>query len=401
MHHPSSIEWDAARQAIFEAAREYLVPQTLVRNIHDAIGSVLAQDVASPMQVPHYDSSAMDGYAVAGTPPWTLKTPDYPDDNNQNIHKLTVSLAPGEATPIFTGGLIPQGCESILRSEHSKTEQQGSVTLVSPTHPVPAAGKDIRRAGEELAKGAVLASSGTFVTPRLAAALAVGGIDEVRVFKPVDVAVAFSGNEVITSGVPGPGEVRDAFMGSLQPMVHQQGARVIDSRRLADDRQAFRTWVESANAQVLMVTGGSSTSGVDMVRNTLADVNATYIFESVSVRPGHPALAAVLPGNRILLGLPGNPLAAYTSLYSYLPPLLDGAYGRKLRMLPTAPLARETHPGRGGTALILPCAFEAGQLKALERHRSHMLTAFAAADALAIAPAQGAHTGELVRYIRL
>lgn len=401
MHHPASIDWDSARAALFEIARARLSPAVMTLTVHDAIGYVLGRDVLSPMPVPHYDSSAMDGYAVAGRSPWTLKIPDYPDDSTQNIHKLTVALAAGEATPIFTGGLIPEGCESIVRSEHARLEQQDAATLLFSEHGEPAAGKDIRRAGEELDRGALLARSGTSVTPRLAAALAVGGIDEVDVYEPVGVAVAFSGNEVITSGVPGPGEVRDAFMGAVQPMVSTLGAQVVQSRRLPDETQAFTSWLQTTDAPVLMVTGGSSTSGVDMVRDTLAEIGATYVFESVSVRPGHPALAALLPGNRILLGLPGNPLAAYTSLYSYLPALLDGACQRELRTLPTAPLASDTQAGRGGTALILPCALNSGELTPLEHRKSHMLTAFASADALAVVPASGASAGELVGYIRL
>lgn len=400
-HHPPSQQWHSARELMQAAGAQYTRPTVVSLPLAQAIGSTLVHDVTSVLAVPHYDSSAMDGYAVAGAPPWQLVFPAYPADKTANIHKLTVELSSGLATPIFTGGLIPSGAESILRSEHSRLSEKDGVTFLEPLTQPPAPGADIRRTGEEREAGAILASAGTLLTARCAASLAVGGIDTVQVYKPVTVAVAFSGNEVITSGIPGPGQVRDAFYPFAEHLIKAFGAQVIATTRLADTAEAFAQWMSATDAQVLLVTGGSSTSGVDMVRSTLAALGGTYLFESVRIRPGHPALAAILPGGRVLLGLPGNPLATYTALCAYLPALLDGAYHRKLTVLPTAPLALAIPALRKKTPQIIPALWDSGTLRPLERAKSHMLGGFAAADVLVYVPAEGLAAQEDATYIPL
>ena len=117
-------------------------------------------------------------------------------------------------------------------------------------------------------------------------------------------------------GVPAPGQVRDAFGGFMEHAIISAGCEARPSIRLADVESEFRTFLSTSTARVLVFTGGSSTSGVDLVRKVLNDMGATYLFESVDVRPGHPALAARLPvpekgpnsgRERFVLGLPGNP----------------------------------------------------------------------------------------------
>ena len=143
---------------------------------------------------------------------------------------------------------------------------------------------------------------------------------------------------VPTDGLPGPGEVRDAFSPQFPFIIESFGATVTSAVRLQDSAPDFRHWLGHTAADILMLTGGSSTSDVDWVRRTLAELGATYIFESVAIRPGHPALAALLPDGRLVLGLPGNPLAAHVALYSYLPAVLAGIFGQPLAQLPTGTL---------------------------------------------------------------
>ena len=145
---------------------------------------------------------------------------------------------------------------------------------------------------------------------------------------------------------------------------------------------------------MLVFTGGSSTSGVDLVRKVLNDMGATYLFESVDVRPGHPALAARLPipetgpnsgRERFVLGLPGNPLAAYTALYSYLPPLLAGMRDMPLPELDSAvlgdPVATLRKPA--GSRLV-PVTVRDGVAYPLPKSASHMLSSLAAATHCAV-----------------
>ena len=140
--------------------------------------------------------------------------------------------------------------------------------------------------------GAILSSRGDLITAQRAAFLGVNGFDELPVLKNVPVRCAFTGNEVITFGMPSPGQVRDAFGGFLEVSLAAAGCEVHPSARLADIAEEFHTFVTTSTARILIFTGVSSTSGVDMVRQTLYRYWCRVYFESVQVRPGHPALAA-------------------------------------------------------------------------------------------------------------
>lgn len=313
-HHIPSVSWQQARQILHEQGLDiahHVKTESLP--LLATIGHYLADDVYSMMPVPHYSSSAMDGYAVTGAPPWRLVTPAYPEDSRANIHRLTVPIVPGEATPILTGGLIPEGAEAIVREEHSRLyegaegssrpgmgshlETQASIHYLDMAEGFepPAPGADIRHAGAELERGELLARHGDRVSARMAAFLGTNGFDELPVYAPIPVRCAFTGNEVITFGVPAPGQVRDAFGGFMEHAIISAGCEARPSIRLADVESEFRTFLSTSTARVLVFTGGSSTSGVDLVRKVLNDMGATYLFESVDVRPGHPALAARLP----------------------------------------------------------------------------------------------------------
>lgn len=412
-HHIPSVSWQQARQILHEEGQQ-VAPHVKTESLPllATIGHYLAADIYSVMPVPHYSSSAMDGYAVAGTPSWRLVTPAYPEDSRANIHRLTVPIVPGEATPILTGGLIPEGAEAIVREEHSRLyegaegssrpgmgshlETQASIHYLDMAEGFepPAPGADIRHAGAELERGELLARHGDRVSARMAAFLGTNGFDELPVYAPIPVRCAFTGNEVITFGVPAPGQVRDAFGGFMEHAIISAGCEARPSIRLADVESEFRTFLSTSTARVLVFTGGSSTSGVDLVRKVLNDMGATYLFESVDVRPGHPALAARLPvpekgpnsgRERFVLGLPGNPLAAYTALYSYLPPLLAGMRDMPLPELDSAVLGEPVDTLRKPAgARLLPVSVRDGVAYPLPKSASHMLSSLAAATHCAV-----------------
>lgn len=411
-HHASSTGHRLQHSTWYEAvSAAYLAGQGLRETgrmqstevpLTEALGLTLASDLACPIDLPHYDSSAMDGYAVAGAPPWVLLEREETEEH-ENIHRRARQLTPGQCTPILTGGLIPPGCEAILRQEHAQVQGAPGERTVSPTQASPSPGADIRRAGEEMPAGTVVAHAGDTLTPRLAAFVAVCGFDTVPVMPRVPVAVAYTGNEVITSGVPGPGQVRDAFSVQFPAIVSAMGGSVVATGRLHDDAAELHRFLGShLDAAVVMITGGSSTSEVDMVRTVLRELGARYVFESVRVRPGHPCLCAVLPDVRLVLGLPGNPLAAHTSLYSYLPAIIAGARGQAQPTPRTARAGEPVASFRREDLRLIPAVFDEGQIVPVAgKHHSHMLFAFARAEALMIVPPHGVTTGEGIEYLPL
>lgn len=398
--------WHQARTLLHTSGSQEPAP-TSPTPLTAAIGRTLAQDLTAPQDIPHYDSSAMDGYATSGPPPWTLLTPP-PAPQGQNIHRRTVPLTPGTATPILTGSLIPPGTQAILRQEEATLT--GSTLTPRPgafpsDHPYPRPGADIRPAGEEITAGTTVATSGTTLTPRLVGALATLGFDALPTYRVPTVSIAYTGNEVITSGLPAPGQVRDAFSPHFPTLIQGFGGQVTSTIRLPDSPTALTAWLTSTPADILIITGGSSTSSADWVRPALAHLGASYLFQSVHIRPGHPALAARLPGGPLILGLPGNPLAAHTSLYSYLPAYLSGYYRQPLDPLPTGTLTHPIPAYPKSQPRLIPAQISASaqglHLTPGTRTRSHMLTSFATAQALLLAPPQGLPAGAPCPYLPL
>ena len=407
MHHTS---WHQARQLLHRAGATLALSEEEIP-LANAVGRALAHDARALLPVPHYDSSAMDGYATAGAPPWQVLTHP-PAADGENVHRKTLPLAPGQATSILTGGLLPPGAEAVIRQEHALRE--GNMLSPDPRffsgRGYPASGADIRRAGEELPAGSSVLAAGTRITARHLGALATLGLDTLTVTARPTVAIAYTGNEIITAGLPGPGQVRDAYSLAFPSIIEDLGAAVTSTCRLPDSKAKLTDWLTATRADLLLITGGSSTSAVDWVRRALHDLQASYLFESVAIRPGHPALAARLPASSnpaapLVLGLPGNPLAAYTALYSYLTPWLTGATAAPLDELPTGVLTHEVPGYRKHDLRLLPASLSPSPHEAaltpLPKTQSHMLTSFATADALVLVPPAGAAAGSTVSYLPL
>ena len=211
-HAPRPTRWQEARQLAFDCAAP--IPPAPVPLRH-ALGRTLAEDVTALHDMPHYASSAMDGWAVNGSGPWILAEPGQ-------------RLAPHQASPIVTGGLIPPGAKAVLRSESGviAPDEDGLPVLKLGGRAKPGEprnGDHIRKAAEEAAAGEVLIKAGTVLNPAHLALAALAGHDALPVLgKPV-VRLVLTGSEVVSAGVPAPGEVRDTFGPQLAAVVEMLG----------------------------------------------------------------------------------------------------------------------------------------------------------------------------------
>ena len=402
------LSWSQARDVLYQRAES--LPPLPVQTVPlaEALGRTLAEPVHSPVPAPHFSSSAMDGWAVAGQPPWQVLTCTPQDAQGRNLHRRTLDLstdlstpeaetaASGRAVEVLTGSLLPEGVEGILRAEHGQVSDGWLMPL--PDHPYQP-GRDLRWVGEEMSAGAVLLSAGEQVTARHLALFAACGVDELPVTSRPRVALAVTGNEVIATGVPGPGQVRDAFSASVPALVSSWGARVVSTRHLEDAPGAVESWWRSEEAEVLVLTGGSGHSGQDYVRRALEAGCTEILAASVRMRPGHPTVLGLLPPvtpggrRRLVLGLPGNPMAAHAALFSFLPDALSGMLRAPRPPLTKGRLVGEVPPGRNPGIRVMPATVDDdGQVRILPKGQSHMLSGLAAADALAILP-QGLETG--------
>ncbi|MFD3567338.1 molybdopterin molybdotransferase MoeA [Streptomyces sp. NPDC058667] len=432
--------WPEARAAAVRAgaaARDGRAP--LGVPLGRALGQVLAEPLLALTDLPPFDTSAMDGWAVAGPGPWRVREDAAVLAGQASAH---VSVA-GEAVRIATGARVPAGTTAVLRTEHSRTEP--SRTEPSPvedagfedariagarpeqvgagTDPalllhalrdvVP--GQDIRPRGQECRAGDELLPAGTTVTPAVLGLAAAAGYDELPVPSRPRVEILVLGDELLTAGLPHEGLIRDALGPMLGPWLTALGADVLATRRIGDDAEELYAAVTGSPADLVVTTGGTAAGPVDHVHGVLGKAGATLLVDGVKVRPGHPMLLARLdaepaPGRpvRHLVGLPGNPLAAVSGLLTLAEPLLTALKGAEAGAnlspspspssapspaSPRAAVQGEVHGHPYDTRLV-PVVRRGGQAVPLRYNGPAMLRGIAAADGLAVVPPGGARPGQ-------
>ncbi|MGC4999869.1 molybdopterin molybdotransferase MoeA [Streptomyces sp. DT195] len=394
-HHPS---WQRARSLARAAAGNPLpgVPRTL----QDAIGHALAEPLTALTDLPPFATSAMDGWAVSGPGPWAL------GGRGVLAGEQPGPLAPGTAVPIATGAPLPPGASAVLRREHGEVERSTSLLhLAAPTAgPLPE-GHDVRPRGQECRSGEPLLPAGTSVTPSVLGLAAASGYDRLVVHRRPSVELFVLGDELLDSGVPRGGRVRDALGPLLPSWLRGLGAEVIGRHRVADRLQELREAVAHSPADVVITTGSTAAGPVDFLHETLRLLDARMIVDSVSVRPGHPMLLAELPAAadgraRHLVGLPGNPLAAVAGTATLATPLLR-ALGGHADPEPRSAVTAEALPGHPRDTRLLPVRRSGTGVAPLPYDGPAMLRGLALADALAVVPPGGTAAGEAVELLPL
>ncbi|MFB7447913.1 molybdopterin molybdotransferase MoeA [Streptomyces sp. NPDC056194] len=378
--------WPEARAAAARAgtaARAGREPRRLP--LGQALGQVLAEPLRALTDLPSFDTSAMDGWAVAGQGPWTVRA----DTSVLAGHAPTAALTDGEAIRIATGAPVPPGTTAVIRTEHSRTEGP----LLHALRDV-VSRQDIRPRGQECRSGDELLPAGTAVTPVVLGLAAAAGYDELPVPPRPRVEVLVLGDELLTAGLPHAGLIRDALGPMLGPWLEALGAEVLGTRRIGDDAEELYAAVTGSAADVVVTTGGTAAGPVDHLHRVLDKAGATLLVDGVKVRPGHPMLLAALGGGRHLVGLPGNPLAAVSGLLTLAEPLLAALAGTS----PTggrgpAPVLDEVHGHPHDTRLV-PVARRNDHLVPLHYNGPAMLRGIAVADGMAVVPPGGARSGQ-------
>ncbi|WP_030692409.1 molybdopterin molybdotransferase MoeA [Streptomyces globisporus] len=384
--------WPEARAAAAlagSAARTGREPRRLP--LGQALGQVLTEPLLALTDLPSFDTSAMDGWAVAGPGPWNVRaeTPVLAG------HAPVAALTDGEAVRIATGAPVPPGTTAVIRTEHSRTERTGSLPgpglLLHALRDV-VSGQDIRPRGQECRSGEELLPAGTAVTPAVLGLAAAAGYDELPVPPRPRVEVLVLGDELLTAGLPHEGLIRDALGPMLGPWLATLGAEVLATRRIGDDAEELYAAVTGSAADLVVTTGGTAAGPVDHLHRVLDKAGATLLVDGVKVRPGHPMLLAALGGGRHLVGLPGNPLAAVSGLLTLAEPLL-AALGGASPAGGRAPVLDEVHGHPHDTRLV-PVVRRAERLVPLRYNGPAMLRGIAVADGMAVVPPGGARSGQ-------
>ena len=362
MSHPDRLAWPEARHRAAAAASPLGSEQV---GLELAFGRVLRRDVIAAIDIPHYASAAMDGWAVAGPGDWQL-------GDGGTLH-------PGEATPIVTGGLLPDGADAVIRSENAHVDGDRLVL------DMPESRDHIRPPAEEARGGEVLVTAGTCLSPAHLALAAAATADRLEVAVRPTVTTVFTGDEVVLAGVPAAGQVRDSFGATIPAILGMLGASPVRSLRIGDERAATVAVLRDAGTDIVVTTGGTGGSHADHVRRALDDLGADYLVPGLASRPGGPTLLARIPNGPLVLGLAGNPLAAMLGLLSLGDVLIAGFTGRVVPPLVTVPVPTSVKRHPEATRLV---PVRAG-LDEVEWTGAAMMRGLAAATGVLVVPPVG------------
>lgn len=316
MRHADAIELLKAR--IAPTVHEERV--ALVR----AAGRIAARDIAAPGPVPAHTNSAVDGYAFAGSvydPAqggiWRVK------GRAAAGHPTSSAVEAGCAVRVFTGAVMPDGCDTVVMQEDVSLESRNEATFVR-VPPGLKRGANVRSAGEDVKRGDPVLRAGQRIRPQDLAQLASIGATDVACYKPLSVAIVSTGDEVVRvgSGPLGHGQVYDANAPMLRAVIEATGARVVDLGVLPDDPAILKAALaDAAKAhQVVISSGGASRGEEDHLVAALDALGKRHMWQ-LAVKPGRPMSFGQI-GDCVTVGLPGNPVAVLVCALLYVRPML-------------------------------------------------------------------------------
>ena len=302
--------------------------------LRSALGRVLAEDVISPVNVPGHRNSAMDG--------WAMRFADL-QVNETTLTEIGTSFAgqpfggklgKGECVRIFTGGVVPEGADTVIMQERAAKNGK-SVTFPGGQQ----RGQNVREAGEDLRAGAVALAKGRLVRPAELGLIASLGIGEVSVYRPLRVVFFSTGDELVQIGNPlAAGQIYDSNRYTLHGMLTRLGCEVIDMGVVRDDPAILEKAFKDASeiADVVITSGGVSVGEADFVKQ-LMDKLGEVVFWKIAMKPGRP-LAYGKIGKAHFFGLPGNPVSVMVTFYQFVRDALLTLQG--VSPLPVQPLLK-------------------------------------------------------------
>ena len=377
--------------------------------LDQSLGRVLAEDVVADSDLPPFDRSQMDGYAVRAedvtTAPAQLRIVGE-SAAGRGWHN---QLEEGQAVRIMTGAPVPVGADSVQQVEHAHELKDGTVVeLLETVEP----GKSIVKRGAEIQAGEIVLIAGTKVNAAMMAVLAAFGYANVPVFRKPRVAVLATGTELVAvDQTPGQDQIRDSNNYSIASYAELAGAVVQRLPLTGDETSLLKTQLKKAakSCDVIVTSGGVSMGVYDVTKAALKELDAEIFFARVALRPGKPTVFARLPSGTLVFGLPGNPVSVAVTFNLFARTALLAMQGATEPALKheTAALARSVK-GTVDRESYLPAQLttnDDAELIAfpLKWGGSSDFVAFALTTALAIVPAgvKSIEAGTVIRVVRL
>ena len=376
-----------------------LPPETVP--LEEALGRVLTHDVLAPKQLPPWDSSAMDGYAVRGDDA-AGATKDHPIVLAVTgvIHagtRFEGIVGRGEAVRIMTGAEVPEGADTVIRVEDTDREEAdaGSLRIYSERD----RGRHVRPAGQDWSEGAIALESGTGIGPGHIAVLAATRVSLVSVHRRPTVAILASGDELVDLDSPSldPHGIPESNSYYAAAGVRAAGGTPLRLGIARDDRADIKQHLaKAADADVLVTLGGASMGEGDLFKTVLEDLGLQLDFWRVKIRPGSPMSFGRLPresgGVQAVFGLPGNPASTFVTFELFVRPFLLAlsGHGRLHRPIVSALAAADLTTAEDVTGFLrVRLSRSGGELEAslTGPQGSGLVASLGAADGLAVIPA--------------
>jgi len=303
----------------------------------NADGRILAGNIVAPINLPPYANSAVDGYAVRAAD--LLNQTDLPVEGRTAAgDSATALLRHGTAWRIFTGAPLPVGADSVFMQEDVQLDELGRIHLPVGLPP----GANTRAKGEDVQAGRIALPDGRLLRPQDVALAAALGLRDLPVRRPLRLALFSTGNEVVEPGAPlAPGQLYDANRTLIAALGRRAGAAVTDLGILQDRIEIIASALGDAAQQhdLILTSGGVSTGEEDHVRFAVEAIGQ-LVFWRLAIKPGRPVAMGII-GGRPLIGLPGNPVAAFVTFSYVVRPLIAALAGG-------TPPSRITLPVRAG-----------------------------------------------------
>lgn len=394
-------DWPTARDRARQFTRE--LPWDS-RACEDAIGGVLVEPLKTLTDIPTCDLAAVDGWAVAGPGPWTVRRPQARDlmagtDYHEKL--LEAPLSDGQAASVDAGDPVGLGATAVVPKRrghiHGDTLQARESALEGRNWAEPGSG--IRPRGIDAGVGHTLLPAGENVTPAVAGLAAMAGHDELTVIPMPTVAIVRVGTEMLDWGIPRHGLDRDSVTPALQGWIRDQRCQVTERRHVTEGETELIDTIEASGADIVVTTGPHTRSAVGRV---LVGMGASVLVDGVVCRPGAGMLLAELPDGRPLLHCGGHASDALATLVTLLAPIVATLMHQPD---PAAEFRIDTNVfGDRKAAMLLPVAISAGRRPSLSIVRPGGpggLLALSSADALAVIGTEGARQSDLVTTLPL
>jgi molybdopterin molybdotransferase len=368
------ISVEQATQIISENSQQ--TDKSIDINLIDALGFVLFQDVLSPINMPPFRQSAMDGYAINlyDAKTYTLIGEVKAGDGHQ-LH-----LKPGDAVRIFTGAPVPDSANAVVMQE--KISSQNHTLIIDSNITI---NENIRPLGEQVLEGQVALKKGVKLTAAAIAYLTTLGITQVKVYKKPSIAIVVTGNELVQAGENLQyGQIYESNAIMLISALIQAGYSNISTHSVNDHyEKTFQVLKEVIHENdVVLVSGGISVGDYDFVGKALKEIEVIEHFYKVNQKPGKPLFFGK-KDDKIIFALPGNPAASLSCFYIYVIAAIEKRSGNlNFKLNRVKAVSKSDFIKKGERAQFLKAIYKEGTVEILEGQNSSMLHTFAFANAL-------------------